>query len=319
MADDELTQAVLRYTGTTPHRADGITATPVHGLYLVRRTAPSAVERAVEQPLVCLVLQGRKRVAVGSRTASYAAGDTMIVTANVPTASRISQASIAQPYLAIALELDPAVITDLVLGSPECGAPPSAADTGDTGDGADAADTADEDLRDAVRRLVRLLDRPESLAVLKDGLIREIHHWLLRGRQGAAGRHLGLPDSHARRIARAVALLRAEPAQPVPIERLAAAAGMSRSAFHLHFRAITSLSPLQFQKALRLMEARRLILSQGKSMSQVAFEVGYESASQFSREYARMHGRPPTKDKLAAFARLGSARPAPRSSSGVNR
>ncbi|GKS90755.1 AraC family transcriptional regulator [Acidovorax sp. SUPP2539] len=294
MADDELTQAVLRYTGTTHQRTGGITATPVHGLYLVRRTAPSALEHAVEQPLVCLVLQGRKRVAMGSRTASYAAGDTMIVTANVPTASRISQASIAQPYLAVALELDPAVITDLVLGSPECHAPAAAPDTGD-----------EDDLRDAVRRLVRLLDRPESLAVLKEGLVREIHHWLLRGRQGAAVRHLGLPDSHARRIARAVAILRAEPARPVRIEQLAAAAGMGRSAFHRHFRAITSLSPLQFQKALRLMEARRLILSQGKSMSQVAFEVGYESASQFSREYARMHGRPPMRDKRQASGRVG--------------
>ncbi|WCM89944.1 AraC family transcriptional regulator [Acidovorax sp. NCPPB 3576] len=296
MADDELTQAVLRYTGTTHHRTGGITATPVHGLYLVRRAAPSALEHAVEQPLVCLVLQGRKRVAMGSRTVSYAAGDTMIVTANVPTASRISQASIAQPYLAIALELDTAVITDLVMGSPECHAPAAVPDAGD-----------EDDLRDAVRRLVRLLDRPESLAVLKDGLIREIHHWLLRGRQGAAIRHLGLPDSHARRIARAVAILRAEPAQPVPIERLAAAAGMSRSAFHLHFRAITSLSPLQFQKALRLMEARRLILSQGKSMSQVAFEVGYESASQFSREYVRLHGQPPARDKRQASDRIGTA------------
>ncbi len=299
MADDELTQAVLRYTGTTHQRTGGITATPVHGLYLVRRTAPSALEHAVEQPLVCLVLQGRKRVAMGSRTASYAAGDTMIVTANVPTASRISQASIAQPYLAIALELDTAVITDLVMGSPECHAPAAAPDAGD-----------EDDLRDAVRRLVRLLDRPESLAVLKDSLIREIHHWLLRGRQGAAIRHLGLPDSHARRIARAVAILRAEPARPVRIEQLAVAAGMGRSAFHRHFRAITSLSPLQFQKALRLMEARRLILSQGKSMRQVAFEVGYESASQFSREYARMHGQPPTRDKRQASGRVGMVRTA---------
>lgn len=301
MADDELTQAVLRYTGTTHQRTGGITATRVRGLYLVRRTAPSALEHAVEQPLVCLVLQGRKRVAMGSRTVSYVAGDTMIVTANVPTASRISQASIAQPYLAVALELDPAVITDLVLGSPGGDVPPATPD---------AADTGDDDLRDAVRRLVRLLDRPESLAVLKAGLVREIHHWLLRGRQGAAIRNMGLPDSHARRIARAVAILRAEPARPVRIEQLAAVAGMGRSAFHQHFRATTSLSPLQFQKALRLMEARRLILSQGKSMSQVAFEVGYESASQFSREYARMHGQPPTRDKRQASGRVGMVRTA---------
>lgn len=147
------------------------------------------------------------------------------------------------------------------------------------------------------------LDRPESLSVLKESLIREIHHWLLLGPQGPAVRSLGLPDSHTRRIARAVALLRADHSRPAQIERLAEAAGMSRSAFHQHFRAVTSLSPLQFQKHLRLMEARRLILSKGKKMSEVAFEVGYGSVSQFSREYARMYGQPPLMDKRAAADR----------------
>lgn len=283
---DEFKQAVLRYTGEHPQRG-GVTITPVHGLYLIRRTAPSDLEYTVEQPLVCLVLQGSKRVTIGSGTLSYAAGDTMIVTGNVPMASRIGQASIADPYLALALDLDTAVVTDLVLSTAEVHPPQAAVDTG-------------RDLQDAFHRLVRLLDRPESLAVLKDTLIREIHYWLLSGTKGSAVRNLGLPDSHARRIARAVALLRADHARPAQIERLAAAAGMSRSAFHLHFRAITSLSPLQFQKHLRLMEARRLILSKGKRLSEVAFEVGYESVSQFSREYARMFGQPPIMDKRAA-------------------
>lgn len=289
---DELKQTVLRYTGE--HLQTGgvtvTTVTPVHGLYFVRRTTSSDLEYTVEQPLVCMVLQGRKRVTIGSGTSTYAAGDTMIVTGNVPMASRISQASIADSYLALALDLDTAVITDLVLSTPEVHPSQAVLDTG-------------KDLQDALHRLVRLLDRPESLAVLKDSLIREIHYWLLSGHQGLAVRNLGLPDSHARRIARAVALLRADHARPVQIERLAAAAGMSRSAFHLHFRAITSLSPLQFQKHLRLMEARRLILSKGKRLSEVAFEVGYESVSQFSREYARMYGQPPIMDKRAASDR----------------
>ena len=283
---DELKQAVLRYTGEHPQRG-GVTITPVNGLYLIRRTTSSDLEYTVEQPLICLVLQGRKQVTIGSGRLSYAAGDTMIVTGNVPMASRIGQASIADPYLALALDLDTAVVTDLVLSTAEVHPSRAALDTG-------------RDLQDALHRLVRLLDRPESLAVLKDSLIREIHYWLLSGNQGSAVRNLGLPDSHARRIARAVALLRADHARPAQIERLAAAAGMSRSAFHLHFRAITSLSPLQFQKHLRLMEARRLILSKGKRLSEVAFEVGYESVSQFSREYARMYGQPPIMDKRAA-------------------
>ncbi|WPH18091.1 AraC family transcriptional regulator [Variovorax paradoxus] len=284
---DQLKQAVLRYTGEHSQR-DGVTSTPVHGLYLIRRTTSSDLEYTVEQPLVCLVLQGHKRVTIGSSTLSYAAGDTMIVTGNVPMASRIGQASIADPYLALALDVDTAVVTDLVLCTSEVHSSQPAPDTG-------------TDLRDAVHRLVRLLDRPESLAVLKDSLIREIHYWLLLSHQGSAVRNLGLPGSNARRIARAVALLRADYARPVQIERLAAAAGMSRSAFHLHFRAVTSLSPLQFQKHLRLMEARRLILSKDKRLSEVAFEVGYESASQFSREYARMYGQPPIMHKRAAL------------------
>lgn len=286
---DELKKAALRYTGKHDQKG-GVTVTPVHGLYFIRRMTPSELERTVEKPLVCLVLQGSKRVTMGSGMSCYAAGETMIVTSNVPMASRVNQASIANPYLALALDLDTAVVTDLVMSAPKVNPLQVAPDTG-------------EDLRDALNRLVRLLDRPESLAVLKDALIREIHHWLLLGRQGPVIRNLGLPHSHARRIARAVAILREDYAQPVQIERLAAAADMSRSAFHLYFRAITSLSPLQFQKHLRLIEARRLILSKGKNLNQVAFEVGYESASQFSREYARMYGQPPIRDKRASSDR----------------
>lgn len=241
-------------------------------------------------PLVCLVLQGRKQVSLSSGVSSYTTGDLFIVTGNVPIASRIIQANVDHPYLALALDLDPTVITDLVMSEPEAYSSHPAHDTSG-------------DLCDALRRLVMLLDRPKSLAVLKNGLVREIHHWLLLGRQGQAVRDLGLPDSHVRRIARAVAILRANYAQPVRIEHLAAAAGMSRAAFHQHFRAITSLSPLQFQKQLRLIEARRLILSKGKRLSQAALEVGYASTSQFSREYTRIFGRPPIKDKQAASDR----------------
>jgi len=292
MAND-LREAVRRHTEGQSETTAGV-VTPVRGLYLVRRTTPSEMEHTVVQPLVCLVLQGCKRVSMGTGASSYAAGDMMIVTGNVPAVSRIIQASITNPYLALAFDLDFSVITDLVMNEPEVHSRPSGQDT-------------NHELRDALRRLVLLLDRPESLAVLKNGLLREIHHWLILGRQGLAIRRLGSADSNARRIARAVAILRANYAKPVQIEHLAAAAGMSRSGFHQHFHAITSLTPLQFQKQLRLIEARRLIVSSGKILSQVAFEVGYESASQFSREYARMYGQPPTRDKRAASARWKKA------------
>ncbi|KAF0806072.1 AraC family transcriptional regulator [Alcanivorax xiamenensis] len=282
---DALRDAVLSYTQKYA-ATDGVAATPVPGLFLVRDTSPGELEHAIASPLVCLVLQGRKRVTIGDRDFTFAAGDSMIVTANVPTVSRISEAAITAPYLAIALDLDPAVITDLdVAMSTESSSQEL------------VGMNVDEEFGNALFRLIRLLERPRSLAVLHKPLIREIHYWLLLGGQGRAIRRLGLPDSQVRRIARAVAILRREYTRPLPVERLAAAAGMSRSAFHKHFRTVTSLSPLQFQKQLRLIEARRLMLSKGKTSSRVAFEVGYASVSQFTREYARMYGRPPVRDR----------------------
>jgi AraC-like DNA-binding protein len=129
--------------------------------------------------------------------------------------------------------------------------------------------------------------------------VRELHYWLLSGRHGAAIRRLGWPAGQTRRVARAVAVLRAEFTRPLSVDHLAATAGMSRSSFHHHFRAVTSLSPLQFQKQLRLIEARRLMMSEGVSASSAAFAVGYESVSQFTREYGRMFGLPPVKDTAA--------------------
>jgi AraC-like DNA-binding protein len=156
---------------------------------------------------------------------------------------------------------------------------------------------------DAALRLMRLLDRPASVPVLQAQLVREMHYWLLAGRHGSAIRRLGWPDGHVQRVARAVAVLRAEFAETVPVERLAAVAGMSPSSFHQHFRAVTSLSPLQFQKQLRLIEARRLMFAEGVSASHAAFAVGYESVPQFTREYGRMFGLSPVRDMKAARER----------------
>jgi transcriptional regulator GlxA family with amidase domain len=153
---------------------------------------------------------------------------------------------------------------------------------------------------DAALRLVRLMDRPASLPVLQAQLVRELHYWLLAGRHGMAIRSLGWPGGHAPQVARAVALLRTGFARPLPVAQLAAEAGMSPSSFHRHFRAATTLSPLQFQKQLRLIEARRLMLSDGVSASSAAFAVGYESVPQFTREYGRLFGLPPVRDVEAA-------------------
>jgi len=159
---------------------------------------------------------------------------------------------------------------------------------------------------EAALRLMRLLDRPEAAPLLHTPLVRELHYWLLAGRHGATIRRLGWPGSHIHRVGRAVAVLRRDFAQPLPVEHLAALADMSPSSFHKNFRRVTSLSPLQFQKQLRLIEARRLMTGEGLSASNAAFRVGYESVSQFSREYRRLFGRPPATDRAQSRAAVAS-------------
>ncbi|MGJ5070201.1 AraC family transcriptional regulator N-terminal domain-containing protein [Bradyrhizobium oligotrophicum] len=289
-----LLNAVGRYAAVHADTA-GIARTPIPGLTTVRATAPSELVYAISRPLVCQVVQGSKQVTMGLQGLTFSAGDSLIITADVPTVSQITRASRAAPYLSLVLELDSALIAELILQM----------------DGTTATDgfavrvePTDAEVTDAALRLMRLLDRPAGLQVLQAQLLREMHYWLLAGRHGAAIRRLGGPDSHAQRIARAVALLRAEFTQALPVERLAAVAGMSLSAFHQHFRRHTSLSPLQFHKQLRLIEARRLMLAEGISASSAAFAVGYESVPQFTREYRRLFGRPPVQDIKAAQAKV---------------
>ncbi|MFA5123366.1 AraC family transcriptional regulator N-terminal domain-containing protein [Zavarzinia sp.] len=268
----------------------GIAATPIRGLGTVRATAPSGLVHAISQPLVCLVLQGAKQVIMGAQSFDFAAGDSLLITADVPTVSQVTRASAAEPYLSLVLILDPVLISDLMVEM-------KAAPLADCA--AVRVEPTDAEVADAADRLMRLLDRPASVPVLQAQLLREMHYWLLAGRHGAAIRRLGLPEGPARRIARAVAKLRADFAEPLPVGELAALAGMSPSSFHQHFKAVTSLSPLQFQKQLRLIEARRLMTAEAAAPAEAAFAVGYESVSQFTREYGRLFGLPPARDARA--------------------
>lgn len=250
--------------------------------------APTQLVKSIHKPLVCLVLQGTKQVTVGADTHAFAAGQSVVVSADVPVVSRITQASRAEPYLALAVELDLAILIDL------------AGQVRRTGGGSVAAvltDDTDAAVADCALRLVRLLERPDAIPVLRPSIMRELHYWLLEGRHGTAIRGLARPDAVAHRIARAVAMLRGEFDRPLRVEHLAAAAGMSTSTFHQHFRAVTSLSPIQFQKQLRLIEARRRMLGEGLAASRATFAVGYGSVPQFTREYVRMFGLPPGRDR----------------------
>lgn len=295
--DTSLLDAVRRYADTHVGR-DGAASTPIRGLTAIRAAARTELSYQIQRPLVCLVLQGAKHVTMGTQSFTFRAGDSLVITADVPTVSQVTEASLAAPYYSLVLDLDPAVIATL------------ATDMAASGD-ADGApvriEPTDSHAADTALRLMRLLDRPAALPVLQPALVREFHYWLLAGHHGAAIRRLGLPDSHVRRVARAVALLRAEYTQRLPVEKLAEVAGMSPSAFHQHFRAVTSLSPLQFQKQLRLIEARRLMLAEGVNASHAAYAVGYESVQQFTREYGRMFGKPPMRDVADAQQRLDAA------------
>ncbi|HWV08102.1 MAG TPA: AraC family transcriptional regulator, partial [Pseudomonas sp.] len=249
---DTLLDAVSRYA-TAHADPNGYAHTPIDGLTIIRATEPSGLVHAISRPMVCLVLQGRKQVTMGARTFTFGAGDSLLISADVPTVSQIIRATPETPYYSLVLELETAVIAELsvqVKAEADSRAEPV------------RVEPTDSDVEQAALRLVGLLDRPESLPVMHPLLVRELHYWLLNGRLGTAIRRLGWPEGHAQRIARSVDVLRNEFARPLRVEQLAAVAGMSASSFHRHFRAVTSLSPLQFQKQLRLIEARRLLWSE---------------------------------------------------------
>ncbi|WP_018084043.1 AraC family transcriptional regulator [Asticcacaulis benevestitus] len=271
--------------------ANGVATTPFPGVVILREPLPTTLQYSISKPMVALVLQGCKRVTMGQDTFDFGAGQSLLITTDVPTVSQITTASAAKPYYSLVLELDRALIEALVSDMGNVAFPAG---------GPVRIDPTDVEVADAALRLLRLLDRPASIPVLKDQHLRELHFWLLSGRYGGAIRALGIMDSHAQRIGRAVSVIRADFAKPLRGEQLAEIAGMSISAFHAHFRNITSLTPLQFQKQLRLIEARRAMLSGGATINTAAFDVGYESVHQFTREYGRLFGRPPASDMKAA-------------------
>lgn len=292
---DTLLAAALRHVralGTL----DGTAATSVPGLSTICSRRPSGPLHDIYKPHVCLLLQGKKRVSTGARTVVFSAGDSLLLAADASTVSEVTQASASKPYVSLAFDLDLALIAELTMEMNAVEPAPAARLT---------VTAMDAEVEDAALRLLRLIERPASLPILHAPRVRELHYWLLTGNHGPAMRRLGWLQGSTQRISRAVALLRAEYANPLPVDRLAAEARMSMSSFHRHFRAGTSLSPLQYQKQLRLIEARRMILAEGHTASRAALAVGYESVSQFTREYGRKFGVSPIKDRAAMRGSLG--------------
>jgi AraC-like DNA-binding protein len=244
----------------------------------------------VQRPALCIIAQGAKRVMLGQEVYEYDASSMMIYSVDLPLASQVTRASHTEPYLSFRLDLDPQRIAELVLKVYPHGLPRVQQIR------AVCVTPADPGIFSAATRLVELMAQPDDAELLAPLVIDEILIRLLRSPAGVRVAQIGLEDSGVNGVAKAVSWLRANFSQPVKVEELAELAHMSVSSFHQHFKSVTSMSPLQYQKALRLQEARRLMLSTMMDASTACWHVGYLSASQFSREYGRLFGNAPTKD-----------------------
>ncbi len=281
---DELVERIARAV-----RRDG-TVEPLKGLFLHRSSSPREPLHSVYDPVFCVIAQGSKEVFLGAERYLYDPAHYLLVTAELPLVGHVFEASQERPYLSLRLKLDPALVSAVMVEAGHL-SPRSQA-------GVRAIDVSplDASLLDAVVRLVRLLDVPAEARFLAPLVTREIVYRLLTGKQGDRLRHIAVLGGHAHRIARAIELLRKEFDQPLRIDSIAHDLGMSVSGFHHHFKAVTAMSPLQFQKRLRLQEARRLMLGEHLDAASAAYRVGYDDASHFSREYKRLFGAPPLRD-----------------------
>ena len=261
----------------------------VDGLLLSIVDAPTPPMSSLATPVFALVAQGRKRLAVGDQVFEYGAGDYLVVSVDLPVTGHFVEASKQEPCLGVGLELRPDRIASLLLESAE-DQTPGASVQGLT------VSRAPTELVDAVIRLLRLVDAPDDARVLAPLVEREILWRLLRSPQGAAVREIGLADSSLSHVARVIRWIRDHYTEPFRVEELAALAGMSTSAFHRHFRTVTAMTPIQFQKKIRLQEARLRLVGLGEDVTSTGYAVGYDSPSQFSREYRREFGTPPSRD-----------------------
>ena len=265
-----------------------LTQTCVPRLDILKVCEPTRLFPEVYRPLISLILQGEKRLFIGGRALSYSEGYAFVASIDLPAIGEVVRASAAVPYLAVRLTFDPTVIADLACQATDPAPLPTLL-------GFDVGPASDR-LIDAWLRLLRLEDYPDEIAVMAPLLEREILFLLLRSPQGGLLRQVAGIDGRFAQIRTAVTWLRTNYATSLRVDDLAHMAGMGASSFHRSFKASTGLSPLQYQKHLRLYEARRMLFAERNDVAPVAFAVGYESASQFTREYARMFGAPPARD-----------------------
>ena len=289
----EMAARIARFTDGV----EGLRPTAVRTLTLSRASAPTQIHHGVHNPCVCVIAQGAKRVMLGDEVYIYDRARYLAASVDLPVSGQVIEATPQKPYLGLKLDVAPQEIAALLLEAP----PPQSSDTASTR--GLFVSTVDADLVESFVRLLRLLDAPEDIPALAAAARREILYRMLKGDEGYRLRQIAASSAHATRIAKAIEWLRLNYTRALRIEELAAQASMSTSSFHEHFRAVTAMSPLQFQKQLRLQHARQLLISEALDAATAGHRVGYESPSQFSREYSRLFGAPPAADRK----RLASA------------
>lgn len=259
----------------------------VHIVQSFRETMPI---HNMYRPSLCVVLKGEKQILFGDSTLHYREMECLVVNLELPATGRMLGASPEAPYIGLMVDFDVAALTEVLqqMTSP----PASSASPGPCV----FVGRVDDALAGCILRLARLASRPEAVSVLYPAAMKELYYWLLTGPYGEEIAKLAIPETQAERVARALRILREEFAQTLSVERLAEVACMSVSSFHHHFKSMTSMTPLQYQKQLRLLEARRLMVIEDAMVADAAYSVGYESASQFSREYTRVFGAAPKRD-----------------------
>lgn len=280
-----LAETISRWTEKNP-----LLETAIPGLVLARFSEPTEPKNGMYEPSICLVVQGAKRALLGDEEYIYDANHYLITSVGLPVVMHVVEASEESPLLGLVLKVDPQVVAQMMVDSSL-----NAARNRQTGRGMAVSEISPQ-LLSAFQRLVDLLDQPEDIPVLAPLIHKEVIYRILLGEQGPRLRQIASNGSHGYKIARAIDWLRENYAEQLKIESLAKNIGMSISTFHHHFRAVTTMSPLQYQKKMRLLEARSLMLAKKLDVTSAAIQVGYESPSQFSREYSRQFGAPPLRD-----------------------
>ena len=280
----ELKRCIERFTGR-----DGVHRTAIAPLSLSRASAPSQPVQTIHEPALGILAQGSTRVMLADEVYRYDAAHFVLASVDLPVTSQVIEASPDSPYLALRIALDPGQVGEVILAAGPC-------DTPGRPQRGLAVSRVEPPLLDAAVRLLLLLDSPRDIGVLAPLVLREITYRLLVGEQGPRLRQIAAANGLTRRVAAATNWLKHNFAQAFSIEALAREVGISPSALQHHFKAVTAMSPLQYQKRLRLQEARRLMWSEGVDAASAGFRVGYQSPSQFSREYRRLFGQPPQRD-----------------------